>query len=316
MVKVMARSVLPVESLAKDKGVRFSQFSLGVLILAFLLAASPGWASPAPPPEKTPAIATAPTGESHPAKVTIMPHRAIYDMTLTSVKNGSNITGVSGKMLFEWSDVCNGWAIQQHLKLHFSYAEGDESDVSSTELTWESKDGKHYTFNIRRMSDGKETERYVGKASLNDDKGGTVTYTVPEKKEASLPPGTLFPSAHTKLILEKAMAGDKIFSRRVFDGSDEDGSDDVSVFINPSEAHWQETDLSPKLKSNPLLAQPAWPVRMAFFKIDTETGEPDYEMNLNLLANGVAQKMMIDYGDFSVTGTLTDIEPMPSAGCN
>ena len=55
---------------------------------------------------------------------------------------------------------------------------------------------------------------------------------------------------------------------------------------------------------------------MAFFKIDTETGEPDYEMNLNLLSNGVAQKMLIDYGDFSVTGTLTDIEPIPAAGCS
>lgn len=293
---------------------RFYHTIFGVLSLALCLTLASAWAAPAPPPEKTAAPASTSTSEVQPTKIIVAPHRAIYDMTLTSVKNGSNIIGVSGKMLFEWGDVCDGWAVQQHLKLHFTYSEGDESDVTSTELTWESKDGKHYTFNIRRVSDGKETERFVGKASLNDQ-GGTVTYTVPEKKEASLPAGSLFPSAHTELILEKAMTGEKIFSRRVFDGSDDDGSDDVSVFINPPEAHWQETDLNAKLKSNPLLAGPAWPVRMAFFKINTETGEPDYEMNLNLLSNGIAQKMMIDYGDFSVTGTLTDVEPMPS-GCS
>ncbi len=73
--------------------------------------------------------------------------------------------------------------------------------------------------------------------------------------------------------------------------------------------------MNSKMKNNPLLSPPSWPVRMAFFKIDTETGEPDYEMNLNLLANGVARTMQIDYGDFSVTGTLSDIEPIPAPGC-
>jgi hypothetical protein len=73
--------------------------------------------------------------------------------------------------------------------------------------------------------------------------------------------------------------------------------------------------MDPKLKTNPLLEQPAWPVRMAFYKLNTETGEPDYEMNLTLLANGVARDMQLDYGDFSVSGVLTHIEPLPSAGC-
>lgn len=249
-----------------------------------------------------------------PNKVVLMPHRAIYDMVLSSVKNGSNITGVSGRMLFEWADACDGWAVQQHLRLHFSYAEGEESDVTSTEVTWESKDGKRYNFNVRRVSDGKETELYRGKARL-DEKGGKVIYTTPPGKSATLPAGTLFPSAHTLMILQKANAGEKIFSRRVFDGSDEVGSDDVSVFIYQPVAEWQTAEMTQKLKDSPLLAQPLWPVRMAFFKLDTETGEPDYEMNLNLLNNGVARTMKIDYGDFSVTGTLTDIEALPLSGC-
>jgi hypothetical protein len=266
-------------------------------------------------PDKAPSTESKTAPQVTPTKITITPHRAIYDMALTSVKNGSNITGVSGRMLFEWADVCDGWAIQQHLRLHFNYAEGDESDVTSTEITWESKNGKQYNFNIRRVSDGKETEHYVGKAALNDDGSGTVAYAVPEGKTEKLPVGTLFPSAHTNLILQKAVAGDKLFTRRVFDGSDEDGSNDVSVFINQAELHWQTTEMNPKLKTDPLLAQPAWPIRMAFFKNDTETGEPDYEMNLSLLQNGIARTMQIDYGDFSVKGTLSAVEALPAPGC-
>nr|MDP9128240.1 cell envelope integrity EipB family protein [Pseudomonadota bacterium] len=192
-------------------------------------------AAPAAPPAPAPAsVAPAASESAKPrgAKIAIVPHRAIYDMTLSSVRNGSNITGVSGRMLFEWGDVCNGWAVQQHLRLHFTYSEGDESDVTSTELTWESKDGKRYNFNIRRVSDGKETERYVGKAVMKDD-GGLVTYSVPAKKTVTLPAGTVFPSSHTKMILQNADAGERLFTRRVFDGSDEVGSDDISVFINP-----------------------------------------------------------------------------------
>ncbi|MFY9287399.1 MAG: cell envelope integrity EipB family protein [Alphaproteobacteria bacterium] len=281
---------------------------------AFLAAATtPGLASVSVPIEQTPPAASTAT-EVKPTKVGIMPHRAIYDMKLSSVKNGSSITGVSGRMLFEWSDVCDGWAVQQHMKLHFNYSEGDESEVSSTEVTWEAKDGKQYNFNVRRVSDGKETERYVGKAIVDGD-GGVVTYSVPEGKTMKLPPGTLFPSSHTSVILQKAASGEKLFSRHIFDGSDEDGSNDVSAFINAPIAKWQDAEVNPKLKTNVMMSQSAWPVRLAFFKTNTETGESDYEMNLNLLANGVVRTMQIDYGDFSVTGTLNDIEPLPSPGC-
>src|ERR1700722_2951696 len=144
-----------------------------------------------------------PSEQAIPAKVKITPHRAIYNMSLASVKNGSNITGVSGRMLFEWSDVCDGWAVQQHLQLHFSYAQGDESDVTSTVISWESKDGKRYNFNVRRVSDGKETDLFRGKAVMGED-GGLVTYSAPKDKTTKLTADTIFPSAHTSLLIRKA----------------------------------------------------------------------------------------------------------------
>ena len=251
-----------------------------------------------------------------PVPIHIAPHRAIYNMRLASIKNGSNINDVAGQMLFEWRDVCDGWAIQQHMQLHFTYADGDDQDVTSTELTWEAKDGKSYNFNIRRVTNGKETENYRGKAVLKDDGSGAVTYSIPANKVDQLPPGTLFPSAHTTLILQKAAASEKLFTKRVFDGSDEAGSSDISAFVLPQQATSVETSLDPKLKDNPLLAAPAWPVHMAFFPISGETGEPDYEMDLTLEPNGVARHMKIDYSDFSVTGNLEGLEALPAQSCS
>ena len=265
-------------------------------------------AAPSPSVEK-------PAATTKMEEATIAPHRAIYDMTLSSVKNGSNIADVSGKMIFEWADACDGWAIQQHLRLHFNYAEGDVSDVNSNEVTWESKDGKRYNFNIRRVQDGKETEDYRGKATLSGGDNDKAVYSSPEGKVVAFNRETIFPSAHTKMIIEKASNGEHFFTRRVFDGTDEGGSNDVSVFISPPRTQHVEATADEKLDSNPLLAATAWPVHLAFFKIDDDTGEPDYEMDLLLLSNGVARSMKIDYGDFSVTGTLKAIEPLPAPHC-
>jgi len=237
-------------------------------------------------------------------------------MSLASSKNGSTVTDVAGHMLFEWRDVCDGWAIQQHMQLHFVYSEGDEQDIASTELTWESKDGKKFNFNIHHMTNGKETDVFRGKGVVNDDGTTTVNYILPEVKTLTLPAGTLFPSAHTALILQKAAQGEKMFTRQVFDGSDEDGSSDISAFILPPKAVTLETSLSKKVKDSPLLAPPAWPVRMAFYKIGSQTSEPDYEMDLDLLPNGIARHMRIDYGDFAVTGNLDELEPLPAPSCS
>lgn len=247
--------------------------------------------------------------------VQIVPHRAIYKMSLGKVKNGSAISDASGTMLFDWSDTCDGWVVQQHMKLHFNYAEGEEGDIDSTVVTWEAKDGSKYNFNVRRLSGGQEDEIYRGRATI-DEKGGVVFYTVPkDKKEAKLLSDTIFPSAHTKLIIEKALAREKLFTRPVFDGSDEAGYAHVSAFIGKKIEQPQKKEKNPELQKNPLLNQPAWPIRLAFFSPLETSGEPDYEMDLVLQANGVARAMTIDYGDFSVVGVLAKVEPATAFSC-
>lgn len=264
-----------------------------------------------------PALAeTKPSDLAAPA-VKIAPHRAIYKMTLGKVKAGSSISGVSGTMLFDWGDACDGWAVQQHMQLHFIHAEGDETDVSSAVVTWESKDGTRYNFNVRRLNNGEEDESYKGRAEIDAKGEGSARYVLPkDKKDVRITGGTIFPSAHTKLIIDNAMKGEKLFTRRVFDGSDEEGSADVSAFIGPKLEDNQIKPSGEALPKSPLLGSAAWPVRLAFYKPDTQASEPDYEMDLVLQANGVARSMSVDYGDFMVTGTLASIEAGPEIACS
>lgn len=243
----------------------------------------------------------------------IAPHRAVYKMKLSSVKNGSNVSDVSGRMAFEWRDVCDGWAIQQHMKMRFSYSDGGDQDIESTELTWEAKDGKTYNFNIRRTADGQEIERYRGKAIQKPDGAVAVSYTVPQDKKLDLPSGTLFPTAHTKLVLHEAANGEKFFSRRIFDGSDAEGSVDISAFILPKRDAGKP--FNARIKNSPLLADSPWPVHMAFYEAGSETGEPNYEMDISLLPNGVAPQIKIYYSDFSVVGNLDEVEPLKGQSC-
>lgn len=234
-------------------------------------------------------------------------------MSMGTIKSGSNITDVSGSMMFEWRDVCEGWAIQQHTQLHFSYADEDDVEASITDLTWESKDGKRYTFNTKRTSNGQTTESFRGTATRNADGSVSVNYSIPKNKKLFLPAGTLFPSAHTQLILENAAKGEQFFSNTVFDGSDKDGYGDISSFISPKKSAEDETKNNEK--ASPLLKEAPVQLHLAFFDVKDEIGEPDYETDMKLLPNGVAKYMKTDYGDFSVISKLQEVEALPAPKC-
>lgn len=283
----------------------FGLFSLIVLLVVGVFVAAPSDA-PAPFPE------------IKPENIVIAPHHAVYKVKTAALKNGSSISGVNGRLEFEWRDVCDGWAIQQHTQLHFSYVDDDDQSFSSAELSWESKDGKKYQFNSSRTMSGQEADSYKGKAVQNKNGSVTVNYTLPKDSKVELPAGTLFPSAHTLLLLKKAaaqnMTGEKLFMVRVFDGSDDMGVNEISAFLFPPRA--DDVELNDKIKDDPLVKAPGWPVHLAFFKPGTENGgEPDYEMDLILLANGVAKQIRIDYGDYAVLAVLEAIKPIEARGC-
>ena len=239
----------------------------------------------------------------------IAAHRAIYTLNLHTVRAGSTVTDVDGQMLFRWGESCDGWTVEQRYHLDFLYSQGHESQVRSAYSTWETKDGLEFSFNLRRDTNGVVEEELRGMATLQAEGGpGRVVYRLPEAAERLLPDGTIFPTAHSLMLLDKAEAGEAFYPAILFDGTDSHGLSEVSAFIgSPFEPGRGGAD--------PLLQRPSWPVRLAFFSMADNKPEPDFELDIELLDNGIVSDMIIDYGDFAVRAELSELEPLGEVDC-
>jgi len=245
----------------------------------------------------------------------VAPHRALYSLTLASAKSSSGVVGASGAMVYEWGETCDGWTVQQRFRLRLQYAEQDNVEVSSNLVTWEAKDGLRYRFNEKRLRNGEPDEEIRGDAKLDGvGAGGMAEFSRPEATKLALAPGVLFPTGHTLLLIDRAKAGDQFFARKVFDGATVENAGQITAVIGP--------ELKPgpgpgdeKLPDNPLLKRPSWRVRLAFFPADSNAEQPDYELGMRLLDNGVSQDMSLDYSDYVVRATLDKIEALPRPSC-
>jgi hypothetical protein len=237
-----------------------------------------------------------------------LPHRALYHMQI--LKSGGDIADIEGEMAFEWQDSCDGWSVTQRSQMDFLYASGEAAKVGWSLTSWESKDGKRYRFVSRELTNGELVSEFRGDADLSKN-GGEARYNKPDAHETPLPAGALFPTQHSMTLIAQAMKGDPMLWAEVFDGSDKDGLFAVSAAITPlSDAERKEADQRPQLKG-----VPGWHVSLAFYAPEGQAAEPEHEQTIQLYANGVVDRMVLDYGEFSILGTLSKIEALPKPNC-
>lgn len=276
-------------------------------LLAALGAAGPSWPGAAQAPA-VPARPEAARPEPGKAAPEMAPHRAAYRLTLDRARQGGEVIQAEGAMLFEVMDACDGWTTRQRLQLVVADRAGQTVETASDYSTWESKDGRRLRFTLTQTAQGAVTQRISGEAALEPGgKGGTVTYEAPSASQASLPPGTLLPMAHTIRTLEMARAGQRMLVTPLFDGTSEEGAQDSTTLLSS----WTPAPTEPRF---PLMAgQASARMRIAFFGKDAAAGAsaPEYEVGLRYYANGVADEMKMDFGDFAVDAAMQSLEPLP-----
>jgi hypothetical protein len=247
--------------------------------------------------------------------VVLVPHRATYEMKLDASRGGSGISEVNGRMVLETVDACDGWEIKQRIKLTFQRTDGEEFETDSNFTSYESKDGLELRFSVRNIQNDEIEEELRGQADLEVQGGkGRATFSLPEARAFDLPPGTLFPTTHLALVIRHARAGEKSVSYKVFDGARLDGAFLVNAVIGRPP---RPTAGTPAVRGDLSLLrnQQAWGVRFAFFAGDDQGAQPEYELALDLLANGVARSMLLDYGDFAVDARLIQLQALPRPRC-
>ena len=255
------------------------------------------------------------------APIVLASHKALYSVTLTNTRPGSDYLDVSGKMILEFTDACDAWTTNQKSLLRTVTGEGTESISHSDFSSWESKDGNDYKFSVHQTQDGDVTE-YRGRARRNGPgDAGTADYTKPDRAAYKLPPHFLFQTAQQIRLIEDARRGEHFRSGDMFDGSEGGGAARFNaVILKPSAG-------APVLPQNPLLDSPPHRVRVAFYPptgaVDPKDGmtaaetneEPEYEMTMTVHDNGVVSDYDYDYEDFSVHGQLQAIQAMPKPHC-
>jgi hypothetical protein len=239
----------------------------------------------------------------------VVAHRAIYSIALGSVQVPDTITGADGAMTMELEKTCEGWIMSQDMTMTVLTAQGRMIEQTIRFAGWESPDGRAYRFAVSRET-ADESESFRGRARIGAAGGpGEVTFKQPQAKTLSLPEDTLFPVAHTRWLIDRALAGDKRASRFVFDGADGQGAERAVAFIGAR----KEAGVGGAL--GPLAQRPGWNVRLAFFPQGSRAAAPEYEIEIDQLDNGVATRMVLDFQAFSVVLTLEKIEAVASPSC-
>lgn len=242
----------------------------------------------------------------------IAPHRASYTLGLGASKSASGVIDLDGAMYIEWQEVCDGWTINQRMRFHMTDSDGERTDNDINFSSWEAKDGLSYRFTLRSLRDGEVDETLRGRAVLDGKgKSGKAIFAEPEGLEIDLPPGTLFPTEHTLVLIRMAEKGEQQVARMVFDGATRDGALEVNAIIGPKA---QEEAVAPRI-TPAVGSRPAWHVRMAFFKTDDRGGEPEYETGLRLQDNGVGRDYSFEYPEFAIKSRLDLLEALPKPKC-
>lgn len=238
----------------------------------------------------------------------LAPHRAVYDLTLDQAAERTGITGLSGRMVYEFNgSACEGYTAKFRFVTRINTQEVSRLTDQQT-TTFEDGEGKSFSFVTRSFVDGSPDREVKGAAAI-DGKGLAVSLEKPEKATLELEK-TQFPTQHLAELIGNAKKGETFYETTIFDGSeDADRVMTTTVVIGKEEAA-ASTDPEAKALAG-LTAEPFWPVDIAYFDLSEAdaTGEelPEYRISFKLHENGVTRDLLMDYGDFSMTGKLVDL---------
>jgi hypothetical protein len=258
-------------------------------------------------------------GAAADAAPALAPHKAVYDLKLVKSQGKRQVEAVRGRILYDFTGSrCEGYALTFRQLSEIDSGEGKMALSDLRAATWEEGNAKSFRFNSENKVNEQTTEAVDGNAGRSAS-GVAVTLSKPKPKSFGLDAATAFPTEHVRRIIEAAEAGKTLLELSVFDGSDS-GDKVFSTLtvighvINPGE----------KLPDDAAAGNPAlaglrrWPVTISYFSQDSpKTGEqtPDYAIGFELYENGISRALTLDYGDFIVSGTMSQLDLKDVAAC-
>ena len=256
--------------------------------------------------------ALAETGE-----VALAAHRAVYDLKLADSRGRRQLTAAQGRIVYDFSgNACEGYSLQFRQVTELDNGEGKivVSDLRSA--TWEEGDAKNYRFNFQNYLSQRLVDSVDGRAERGSQ-AIAVNLAQPSSKQFDLDRAVVFPTEHIRRIVRAARAGQTVLELPVYDGSEtgEKLYNTLTVIGQPITADRKPDDAAAGQAA--LEGMTRWPVTVSYFDHASQNGEqtPVYAIKFELYENGVSRALLLDYGDFSIGGTMTSLEIRDSKPC-
>jgi hypothetical protein len=269
------------------------------------------------------AIVSAQGGHALPqgSSMALVPHRAVYDMSLKDALAASNISNIRGRLVFDFAgSPCAGYTLKSRLVTEVVDREGNSTLTDLRSTTWEDSAGDRVRFEKSQYVGSQLSELVSGNAARGKEDGLKVEIKKPSKQELDLDGAALFPTQHSLAILKAARNGENVLQADIFDGSEQgDKLFKTTTFIGKpivpvAGEGVVETTYDEKLKG-----VTAWPVAISYYEPPAnpaqDDGLPVYELSFQLFANGVSKDLLIHYGTFMVNGKLAGIEYHEPESC-
>lgn len=257
-------------------------------------------------------VASPLSAETPIASVKLAPHRAIYEMRLGDVRQGTAITEVTGRMVFEITgSECEGYTQNMRFVMNMSNRDGSATLTDMRSSSWEDALARRYRFNVTNYKDQELEDSTNGTAVIEDGKDGIkINLQKPRQAEVKLQGQIAFPVQHSRMLIAAAREGKDSIESDVYDGSDKG----EKVYSTTALIGKQRKGLgneSSNVKNGAKLKDLAsWPMTISYFDKgkDKTDALPVYEISFLFLENGVSDNLVIDYGEFTIKGNLAEIE--------
>ena len=188
------------------------------------------------------------------------------------------------------------------------------SDLRST--TWEDGAAKSFHFNSQNFLNDDLIESVDGEAKRGTD-GVSVQLTKPTNKRFDIGQVT-FPTQQMRDILAAARGAKSLIELAIYDGSENGEKVYQSLsLIGHKIAPEEHKPADAAATQSALATLNRWPVTISYFDKSQSTGEqtPVYAISFELYDNGVARALLLDYGDFAVSGEMTSLQVKEAKPC-
>ncbi len=247
----------------------------------------------------------------------LAPHRAVYDLSLIDSTTKSGITGVNGRMVYEFNgSACDGYTVSFRSVTQFLTGENEPRMVDQQVTTYEDPGADLFSFASKSFIDEKLDKEVKGTARHEQDKKVKVDLEKPDPASVALTPAH-FPAAHMIDLLERARKGETFYETAIYDGT-ETADKVLTTTVVIGSLKKADIAAGDTQAAGELGKDDYWPVSIAYF----DDPEPDsdaapiYRIGFKLYDNGVARDFETDYGEFRIRGKLVTLDLLETPKCN